>query len=203
LSKNICLNKLLYKIYSIGIKVDAFYKTIIMKAFLLIFCLLFFVGCIPLRIAPSIKTDKVMLAKKFKRKLPREHAFIFEDPKDANEFYNYVNTKYELQHQDVDRNVPFDVSENEVLYFSFYEVEIPNKTLNFLPLIIDGDDPILEDAYVSRKGNWYIAITVVDDDSNDCLKPDNIHYQSVLKYLKDLRVEYINTQNYLEALLRR
>jgi len=29
-----------------------------------------------------------MVAKKFKRSLPRDYAFIFEDPKDANEFYN-------------------------------------------------------------------------------------------------------------------
>ncbi|MFI1772790.1 hypothetical protein [Thalassobellus citreus] len=180
-----------------------------MKQLFLILFLGCFTSCIPLRIAPSIKTDKVMLAKKFKRTLPKAHAFVFEDPKDANEFYNYVNTKYELYHQDVDRNVPFDINDNEVLYFSFHEVEIPDKTLNFLPFIIDTAlkskdfDPILEDAYVSRSGNWYIAITVTDDALNDCLKPDNIHYQSVLKYLKDLRMEYINTQNYIEALLRR
>ena len=45
-----------------------------------------FSSWIPLRIAANIKTDKVMVAKKFKRKLPKRHAFIFEDLKDANEF---------------------------------------------------------------------------------------------------------------------
>ncbi len=179
-----------------------------MKYSLLIICALLFFSCIPLRIAPTIKTDKVMVAKKFKRKLPKQHAFIFEDPKDANEFYNYVNTKYELNHDNVEWNVPF-VIEGETFFFSFYETEIPDKTLNFLPFLIDakleqeGIDPLFEDAYVSRKGNWYLAITVADNKMKDCLKPEYIKRESILKYLRDLRIEYLNTDNYFEALLRK
>jgi hypothetical protein len=166
------------------------------------------VSCIPLRIAPSIKTDKVMVAKKFKRQLPRQHAFIFEDPKDANEFYNYVNTKYELYHQVVESNVPFEI-DGEFFYFSFFEVEIPDKTLNLLPiffdLALDSKDinPWFEDLYTSRTGNWYLAITVADDTMKDCLKQNYIKRDVILKYLKDMRVEYLNTHNYLEALLRK
>ena len=165
-------------------------------------------SCIPLRIAPNIKTDKVMVAKKFKRKLPKRHAFIFEDPKDANEFYNYVNTKYELNHQDVEWNVPFEV-DGKPFYFSFHEVEIPNKTLNILPIFVDlalksGDsDPIFEDVYMSRKGNWYLAITVADTKMNDCLKENYVKREAIIKYLKTMRIEYLNTYNYLEALLKR
>lgn len=178
------------------------------KSLLFIFVLSYF-SCIPLRIAPKIKTDKVMVAKKFKRKLPKQNAFIFEDPKDANEFYNYVNTKHELHYQDVEFNVPFEVG-NELFYFSFYEVEIPNKTLNLLPIITDlalkaNDwEPVFnEDTYSSRKGNWYIAITVADDGFNDCLKPNYDEREAILSYLKAMRIEYLNTQNYLEALLKR
>ena len=149
-----------------------------------------------------------MVAKKFKRKLPKHYAFIFEDPKDANEFYNYVNTKYELHHQDVEWNVPFEI-EGKLFYFSFYEVEIPDKTLNFLPFLIDakleqeGWSPMFEDNYVSRKGNWYLAITVSNDIIIDCLKPEYIKREAIINYLKDMRVEYLNTHNYLEALLKR
>lgn len=178
------------------------------KLIVLIASMFLFFSCIPLRIAPNIKTDKVMLAKKFKRKLPKRHAFIFEDPKDANEFYNYINTKYELNHQDVEWNVPFDV-DGELFYFSFYEVEIPDKTLNLLPIFIDAalksrdSDPILEDAYMSRNGNWYLAITVADNEMNDCLKENYVKREAILKYLKAMRLEYLNTNNYLEALLKR
>ncbi|WP_233267608.1 hypothetical protein [Algibacter sp. L1A34] len=179
-----------------------------MKLLSLIFITVFCFSCIPVRIAPTIKTDKVMVAKKFKRKLPKRQAFIFEDPKNSNEFYNYVNTKYELQHQDVEFNVPFKV-DGQLLYFSFHEVEIPNKTFNLIPVILDakldheGYDPLFEDSYTSRQGNWYIVITVNDEAMNDCLKPNNLYKASVLKYLKQMRLEYLNTSNYLEALLRR
>lgn len=179
-----------------------------MKRFLLLFLVLSCFSCIPLRIAPTIKTDKVMVAKKFKRKLPKQHAFIFEDPKDANEFYNYVNIKYELNHENVEWNVPFEI-DKKLFYFSFYEVEIPNKTLNFLPIFIDGaleskdHDPIFEDSYITRTGNWYVAITTSDYTLKDCLKSDYIYREAILKYLRDLRTEYLNTSNYLEALLRK
>ncbi|AJR04743.1 hypothetical protein [Siansivirga zeaxanthinifaciens] len=178
-----------------------------MKHFILICFALGCFSCIPLRIAPSIKTDKVMVAKKFKRKLPKRYAFIFEDPKDADEFYNYVNTKYALNHQDVAWNVPFEVN-GSVYYFSFHEVEITTKTFNILPVFIDAalqsndKEPFFEDSYISRTGSWYVAVTVADALFNDCLKPDYINREAILKYLRNMRVEYLNTSNYLEAFLK-
>ena len=179
-----------------------------MKSLLLVICSSLFFSCIPLRIAPTIKTDKVMVAKKFKRKLTKQYAFIFEDPKDANEFYNYVNTKYELNHNNVEWNVPFVIEVN-TFFFSFYETEIPDKALNFLPFLIDAKleqevmNPMFKDAYVSRKDNWYLAITVDDAKMKDCLKAEYRKREVILKYLRDLRIEYLNTDNYLEALLRK
>lgn len=166
------------------------------------------VSCIPLRIAPHIKTDKVMMAKKFKRKLPKQNAFIFEDPKDANEFYHYINTKYELNHQNVEFNVPFEVN-GKPFYFSFHEVEIPDKTLNIFPFFVDAVlhnqdmEPMFEDVYMSRTGNWYLVITVTDEGFNDVLAKDCPEKQDVVDYLKALRVEYLNTHNYLEALFKK
>lgn len=171
---------------------------------LLIF--LFFSSCIPLRIAPEIEGDKVMKAKKFKKNLPRDYAFIFEDPKNANEFYYYVNIKYQRDHQNVEWNVPFSI-DGEELFFSFYETEIPTKTLNLIPLAIDatltnqGYDPMLEDFLISRVGNWYLVLTVSDSNMNDCLEPNYKYREKVLEYLRDLRVEYLTNQNYLRVLL--
>ncbi len=179
-----------------------------MKRLVLCFLVLLITSCIPLRIAPTIKTDKVMIAKKFKRKLPKRNAFIFEDPKDANEFYNYVNTKYELNHQDVEWNVPFIVG-GKPFYFSFHEVEILDKTVNIIPLVVDtalekkGWDPMLEDAHVSRSGNWYLVITVSDDEIEDCLREGYEDRAAILKYLRYLRTEYLNTSNYLDVLFRK
>lgn len=163
-------------------------------------------SCIPLRIAPKIKDDKLVVAKKFKRKLPRQYALIFEDPKNANEFYNYINTKYQLDHKNVEWNVPFTIGE-ETLFISFYEVEIPTKTINLIPIFTDavledkGYDPILSDYEFSRTGNWYIALMVTDSNITDCLNPKHKLHHKTLKYVKDIKTEYLNTSEYVQTLL--
>jgi len=164
-------------------------------------------SCIPIRIAPKINDYKVKVAKKFKRNLPRDHAFIFNDPKEAEEFYNYINIRYQLDYQDVDQNVQFTI-ENEKFFFSFYETEIPTKTINLLPMFIDagldskGIDPMFEDSYMSRKGNWYLVLTVFDTDLNDCLKPNYKYQKEIIIYLKNLKSEYLSTNNYFDPLFR-
>lgn len=178
-----------------------------MRYALTLLAFLMFSSCIPLRIAPTIKEEKVMLAKKFKRKLPKRYAFIFEDPKDAGEFYNYINTKYGLDHQNVERNVPITVN-NNTFFLSFYETEIPTKTINLIPILIDvgltesGLDPMLEDAEFSRIGNWYIALTVSDAAMEDALHPSHGAHRKIIPYLRKLRIEYLNTTNYYDALFR-
>lgn len=179
-----------------------------MKLFPIIFFFLLFTSCIPLRVAPNIKEEKVVVAKKIKRTLPRNYSYIFEDPKDANEFYNYVNTKYELNNNEVEFNVPVLINKDEY-FLSFYEVEIPTKTINLIPILIDaklesdGNNTILEDAHFSRVGNWYIVLTISDSKMNDCLNPKFTNRQEVVNFLKDLRLEYLNTSNYLDALFRK
>ena len=194
----------------IGIIVVMDFKTDFMIKKLL-FLLLFFTifSCIPIRIAPNIKDDKVMLAKKFKRKLPKDYyAFIFEDPKDADEFYNFINAKFGLGFQDVEYNVPFFV-EGQVFFLSFHEVEIPTKTINLLPMIIDakledsGNDSILEEYYISRNALWYLAITVTDKNMEDCLKPKHPARAQTINYLRALQKEYLNTSNYAAAYFRK
>lgn len=171
-----------------------------------LFLLIFLVySCIPLRIAPNIKDDEVMLAKKFKRQLPKNYALIFEDSKEADEFYNYITIKFELQDIGIDGGIPLKIN-NEDFNLSFYEVEIPTKTLNLIPLAIDakresnGNDPLFEEAHVSRVGNWYLVLTVFDKDGNDCLKPEYKDRNEVVSYLKGLKMEYLGSSNYYDAL---
>ena len=56
---------------------------------------------------------------------------------------------------------------------------------------------------MSRTGNWYLAITVAVTKMNDCLKENYVKGEAILKYFKAMCVEYLNTYNYLEALLKR
>ena len=105
--------------------------------------------------------------------------------------------------------MPKRFSYETVYYFSFYEVDIPDKTLNILPILVDSaleannNESIFEDSYVSRMGNWFLVITVTDKDNKDCLHPDYIQKEVILEYLRKMRVEYLNTSNYLDALLKK
>lgn len=163
-------------------------------------------SCIPYSFAPNIKEDKIKIAKRFKGGLPKQYALIFKDPKDADEFYYFINTKYDLNNESVEDNVPFVIDKKE-FYLSFYEAERSTRTLNLLPIFIDAAidedvDPLFEDVYTSRKGHWYIALLVTDNKKNDCLTPNHKDRESVVKYLRALRKEYLNTNNYLEAMLK-
>ena len=190
-----------------GIFFDEFQETHSMKKILPLLLVLVFSSCIPLRIAPTIEDYKLTKGKKFKKHLPRDNAFVFEDPKDASEFYNFINTKYSLDYQTVEYNVPIKV-EGKEFFLSFYEVEIPTKTINLIPLAVDatlqskGHDPILEDAQFSRKGNWYLALFVYDADMKDCLKSNYPSRPEILKHLQAIKKEYLTTNNYLEAMMK-
>ncbi|WP_437396075.1 hypothetical protein [Flagellimonas lutimaris] len=178
------------------------------RTLLAIFVLFFLNSCIPIRIAPNIKDYKLTKGKRFKRGLPKKTVFVFEDPKDANEFYSYINTKFQLKDYYVDVEVPFYI-DDRAFYFSFYEVEIPTKTINLIPMAFDvmlnqtaDMDPILEDAYSSRTGNWYIAMEVFSDTEKDCLSENSISREIVLAYLRELKNEYLATDNYNEIVFK-
>ena len=186
---------------------DSYLKTNLMKPSVIILLFVFLTSCIPVKIAPTIAGDKIMVAKKFKRKLPKQYSLIFEDPKEANEFYNFINTKYQLDHVNVESNVAFKI-ENQSFYFSFYETNKDTKTINLVPILVDakrdanGSDPLFSDMHTSRKGKWYLVLIATDYDSNDCLNPKHPDSKIVKIYLRNLRVEYLNTSNYIESMLR-
>ena len=164
-------------------------------------------SCIPTRIAPKIETHKIVETKKFSKELPQGYGFAFEDPKDANEFYSYVNSKYDLAYTEVEYNVPFEL-DGEKLYLSFYECERTTKTLNLIPILVDaklendGSTPLLEDLHTSRSGQWYIIITVRDVTLKDVLNEDHKQHVALKEYLESLRQEYLATHHYNELNLR-
>lgn len=167
---------------------------------LLILALFLFQSCIPLRIAPKIKDFTITEGKKFKRSLSKRQMFIFEDVKDAEQFYNFVNNQFQLNDTNVYDDVPFEVN-GEQYFFAWYEVEIPNKSIQILPILADmivvstGSHPIFFDSYGKREGNWYLALEVYNDITSDCMAETSLSRQDVLKYLRDLKKEYLATNN--------
>lgn len=185
-----------------------------MRKTILVLSTFFFVqSCIPLRIAPTIEDYKLTRGKKFKKSLSKRQMFIFEDPKEEGHFYDFVNTKFGLNHQNVYDDVPFEI-DSTTHFFAFYEVEIPDKMLSLGPLMIDlvlnaaleNEDPELyvsdESRDLVRKENWYIAIEVYSDVEQDCLLETSLSREPVLKYLRALKKEYLSTYNYNETVFK-
>lgn len=166
-----------------------------------------FTSCIPYSFAPRFKKEgyKVVQAKRFQRKLPKQTSFIFKDPKDAGEFYNYINKKFNLKHDNVGLNTPFKHN-GKTYYLSYSEVERSDKTANIglamADLIIEDRTGVtlFEDNYSSRKGHWYLVLTVYDDDIKNCLLDKHPDKSVIIEYLKNLKEEYLATNNYEELL---
>ncbi len=177
-----------------------------MKYLQILLIITLFYSCIPLKVAPKIENYKITKAKKFKRNLPNQNAFVFKDPKDANEFYQYIEAKLGFENQTSENYNPFKIN-NKAYYLAFYEVERTTKTLNLVPIATDlavkSQDPLLENFYTSRKGDWYIVITITSADSLDCLASNYKNKEKVISYLKTLKEDYLATNNYEETFMKR
>ncbi len=195
---------------SLGYNPNHIFMRIVVSAVVAVFL---FNSCIPLRIAPDIDDYKITKGKSFKKSLPKREMFVFEDPKEADEFYDYVNIKFQLNNENVYDDVPFEIN-TLTYFFSFYEVEIPDKTINLFPVVLDvfvnaalGNEdvePIFSDDKngVTRNGHWYIAIEAYSDHEKDCLKVGSLSREVVLNYLRALKKEYISTHNYNETVFK-
>ena len=167
----------------------------------------FFTSCIPLSFEPNIKTDKVKLAKRFKRDLPKQYGFIFEDPKEADEFYTFINTKYQLP--GMDRKIPLWIDKKPFI-MNIYERRRTTNTLNFVPFVLDlvlsnegvESHGFFSGFYSSRWEKWFVIITLTDLKGQDALAPDHDKRKANLHYLRNLQKEYLNTANYMEAYFR-
>ena len=179
-----------------------------MRIFILVILAVINLSCLPTKIAPRIKEYKVKRGHKFHKELSQHYTFIFKDPKQAYDFYNYINIVYQLNYYSVDRDVQFVLSD-ELFAFSFREAEKTTEFVNLLPVAIDltleqkGYARFLESTYQSRTGHWYIIMTVFDELGNDALHPQHRKQKAVLRYLNTLRTNYLAHQNYYEVLLNK
>ncbi|WP_432411976.1 hypothetical protein [Rasiella sp. SM2506] len=178
-----------------------------MKYLSVVLVALFFVSCIPLQIAPNFEGGKIFPPKKLKKQLPNNYVYAFEDPKDANEFFRYMNAKFQILYDDATGNIPI-IIDAQTYYLTFYEVERSTKTVNLIPMAIDagleekGLGPVLESAHETRVGKWFIALTITDEALLDALKPEYQNHPKVLAYADHMRTEYLNTVHYIEVYLK-
>ncbi len=178
------------------------------KAIAIVLSLFFATSCIPLKIAPNIEGAKVYTGKKFKKGLPKKQVYVFEDPKEANDFYYFLNTKFNTDYDIFGGNVPVIINGRNH-FLSFYEIERTTQTVNLLPIVVDAalenktGTTMFENNYESRSGFWYIALTVSDDALADNLNDEYPQKESIIKYLDHLRNEYLTTDNYLDLVFKK
>ena len=180
-----------------------------MKKLSYLLILLFIFSCFPISIPPNLENGKLMEAKKFKRKLPDQYAYIFTDPKNANDFYYYLNAKYPPnQTGDSEGNVPITI-DNRDYYISFYETEKKSRVVNILPALanelLDQQNIAIEfdEPPIVRGGTWYIALTVSNKNFEDGLSPNSKDQKEILNFVKALHNEYLATHNYNSLLLKK
>ncbi|SHI30014.1 hypothetical protein SAMN04487911_10117 [Arenibacter nanhaiticus] len=141
--------------------------------------------------------------------MPKRQLFLFQDPKEANAFYKYVDTKFRLEGENVMDDVPFTIAQNQY-FFSFYEIQIPTKHINLFPLLFDHffnaalkiQEGVERDPEEMGKENYYIGIEVYSDFEEDCLRENSLSRTVVLKYLRNLKNEYLVTHQYHEVLFK-
>ena len=177
-----------------------------MRYILTILIALLLCACFPVQIAPEIRDYKITKGKKFKRSLPKRYTYVFEDYKNADEFYYYINTKFQRDDNYVEDNTQITI-DNRSYYLSFYEVEKKTKIVNLIPILIErtisgSDAPSEEEIDVIREGTWYIVLTVQDVAFKDALSPSHREQQKVIDYLSKLKSEYFTTTDYYSAYLR-
>ncbi len=169
---------------------------------LFIFCTFLLQSCFPVSIPPNLEKGQLFEGKKFKKQLPHQYAYIFTDPKDANEFYSFLSYRFPPnQDGDSEANVPIVVDDKNY-YVSFYETEKKSRVVNLIPgitneILNSQNIPIsLDEPPIVRDGTWYIALVITDETYKDALSPSHVHHKAILEFSQSLQNQYLSTSNY-------
>jgi len=154
-------------------------------------------SCVPLQVAPQIKNYKIKKGKHFKRKLPKQQAYIFEDPHGANSFYYFFNSSYRQDNVDVAHNIPITI-DHRTYYLSFFEAVKKTKVLNLLPAMLSKDG----ESEIEKIEKWYIALMVRDAYFNDALKKGYRERDEIISYLNKLKKGYVDHITYDNSLTK-
>lgn len=182
---------------------------IMKQLFLVVLIPILFQSCIPLTAPPNLEKGKVFQGNKFNKRLPNQRMYIFTDPKNADEFYYYISSKFAANMDgDSETNVPVTI-DNKKYYVTFYETEKNATSINLLPIIANAAlernniaPSFNEGNTIKRDGTWYIALVITDEDYNDALDTDYKAYSQVLQFSKNLQNDYLSTTNYNSLLLK-
>ena len=170
---------------------------------LLFFCLFICSSCLPLKIAPKVKTYKVVKTKRIVKGLSFRYGYLFFNPHSAEDFLHYVSD-YIRQDKSFPENQPF-LLDDEVYFLSFYVPVKETQTLHLLPILGDellesrGWPALFYPLYKTEKHKDYVLITVHNAALEDGLDPNFKHRDRLIEALESWRKDYMNLPSSTEA----
>ena len=114
-------------------------------------------------------------------------AFVFENNKKNLPFQKFITWKFPTDHY-LQREFWITIEEQRFKLI-VYDKDDMDKYLNLADFVRINQDP-----EISELGDQpdFIAVSVIDSKNQDCLSDQSLQQQTVLKYLENLKDEYLN-----------
>lgn len=166
---------------------ERFVRTLVIKAFTVLFAITLCVSCITPQHTVQI-TDYVLL-ENGKQVLGREKgltAFIFENNQRKVPFVQFVSDKYNLgTYTELEYWVDYEGYRFKIMVYDNAELEKYFNTSQFMISTVETEANKLTNIN-------FIALSVINDKNEDCLANGSLYQNIAIKYLKELKAEYLN-----------
>lgn len=166
--------------------VERFLKTLLLKGFFVFLVVILFTACITPR--HTVEINDFVLMANGKEVLGRDKgltAFIFENNKRKAPFQQFIVQKYKLGYtRDIEYFVMIEGIRFKVFLYENAELEKYFDTSQFMVTNFETE--------VNRIGSSadFIAMSVINDNNEDCLDEGSLYQTIVIKYLRELKYEY-------------
>ena len=156
--------------------------------FLLLFLVLFSVqGCFPVKSVPDVSGFTIVEGNEnSKNELERLNKFMFQVYRSSIIFERYLDDRFENEKGFNPKNFRVKV-EGVWFNFSVLSEDETSKYIDFTDFVFKKEDPEL---VKDGKTKYFIAITVVTDENEDCLKIDSFYRYIISNYLNEIRMGF-------------
>jgi len=168
--------------------VERFLKLFLLKGFFVFFVCLMFTSCITPR--HTVEINDYILLLDGKELLGHEKgltAFVFENNQKKMPFQQFLMAKYNLGPTE-ELNYYVNVENIRFKVFLYTNDEL-NKYFDTSQFMVSNFE-----TEVNRVGSSanFLAVSVINDNNEDCLAEGSLFQSIAVKYLKDLKYEYYN-----------
>ena len=169
--------------------VERFLKPFLKKGFFVFFVVAMFTSCITPR--HTVEINEYTLLLNGKQVLGHDKgltAFVFENNQRKMPFQQFLMDKYNLgTTADVEYYVKIEDIRFKVFLYTNDELNKYFDTSQFMVTNVETE--------VNRIGSSanFLAISVINDNNEDCLAEGSLFQAMVIKYLRNLKYEYNNT----------